>query len=151
MFDIKVDIDAQELMDNLGIGTQDKAQKFFANEVMRYSDPYVPADSAHVLRMSARVTKDGNAITYTAPYARYHWYGKLMVDSKTGKGAFYNPKTGMFWSRPNTPKVLTDRDMKYQGAPLRGPRWVERAFIDNKETLLNSLQAYIESRGGANK
>lgn len=82
-------------------------------------------------------------------YARYHWYGKLMVDPKTGKGAFYNPKTGRYWSRPKTSKKLTGKDLKYKDAPIRGSRWVERAWIDHGEKVIERVEKYANGGGTA--
>ena len=118
------------------------AQRFFTNELMRLSDNYVPFANGP-LKNSARAEKDGTGIIYNTPYARLHWYGKLMVDPVTGKGAFFKDGYG-FWSRPNTPKVLTDKDMEYQGAPMRGPRWVERCYIDNQQQLITAIAAFAE-------
>ena len=121
------------------------AQKFFTSELMRLSDNYVPFASG-VLKNSAIMENDGTGIIYSGPYARYHWFGKLMVDPITGKGAFYKEGYG-FWSRPNTPKVLTDKDINYQGAPMRGPRWVERCYIDNQQKLISQTAAFAERNG----
>lgn len=118
------------------------AQRFFTNELMRLSDDYVPMNSG-VLKNSAKAEKGGTAIIYETPYARYHWYGKMMADPVYGKGAFFKEGYG-FWSRPNVEKVLTDKNMKYQESPRRGPRWVERCFIDNKDKLIDAVLEYIE-------
>lgn len=117
------------------------AQRFFTNELMRLSDDYVPMNSG-VLKNSAKAEKDGTGIIYETPYARYHWYGKMMADPVYGKGAFFKEGYG-FWSRKDVEKVLTDRDMKYQESPRRGPRWVERAYIDNKDKLIDSVVEVI--------
>ena len=130
-----------------GVDIKGPVQMFFANEVMRKADPYVPMGSG-VLKNSARVVDGGEAIEYSTPYARYHWYGKLMVDPIIGKGAFHDPISGRFWSRPNTPKVLTDRDMSYQGAPMRGPMWVDRMWLTEKESILSSVSQFIMKRLG---
>jgi hypothetical protein len=143
MFDIWIDLDdVNQILRNHGLQDGGPVQKFFTNELMRLSDPYVPFRSGP-LKNSAHMTQDGDGIIYNTPYARYHWYGKLMVDPITKKGAFYDPRSGRYWSRPNTPKELTDRDLQYTGGPLRGPRWVERCWIDNKDSILKSVEAYI--------
>jgi hypothetical protein len=147
MFDIKVDVaGAEQILKNHGLEKAGPVQQFLTSEIMRLSDPYVPFRSGP-LKNSAQPTPEWDGIIYNTPYARYHWFGKLMVDPITRKGAFYDPRSGRFWSRPNTPKVLTDRDMKYTGAPLRGPRWVERCWIDNKDSIIKAVEAYI---GGIN-
>ena len=69
-----------------------------------------------------------------------------MVDPITGKGAFYDPKSGRFWSRPEEQgirKVLTDRDLKYTNGPLRGPRWVERCWIDHKDEIIKGMEKLV--------
>ena len=151
MFNVQIDLaDADTIMKNHGLSYGGPAHRFLTNELMRLSDPYVPMRSS-ILKNSARVAPEGDAIIYDTPYARYHWYGKLMVDPITHKGAFkYTDKrTGnvVFYSRPNTPKVLTDRDMHYHGN-LRGPRWCERCWIDRKTDICNSLEKFIDNYGG---
>ena len=147
LFSVEESVDLTGWLKQTGLDASNTAQAFLANEIMRTSDKYVPSDSAKILKTNASVSKDADGIEYRAPYARYHWFGKLMVDPYTGKGSFYDPKTGMHWSRPKTQKVLTDRDMNYQGAPLRGPHWVTRCWIDNKNTILKSFADYINARG----
>lgn len=139
---------AEAILKDRGLDEGGKVQRFFSSEVMRVSNPYLPF-KAGALQASARLTDKGDGLIYDTPYARYHWHGKLMVDPITKKGAFYNPKTGRFWSRPNTPKELTDRDLKYRGAPMRGPRWVERAWIDHGDEVIKATQDYMG--GGDNK
>lgn len=118
-------------------------QWFFSNEVLRLADSYVPFDNG-VLAASGRVIGQGDALIYDTPYARYHWFGKLMVDPITGKGAFFNPKYG-FWSRKGVNKVLTDRDMQYQGAPLRGSMWTTRMWADRSAEILKSMEDFIRA------
>lgn len=143
MFTVDIKLDgAEKILENHGLQEAGPVQKFFTSEIMRLSDPYVPFRSGP-LKNSAHMTPEGDGIIYNAPYARYHWFGKLMVDPITKKGAFYDPKSGRFWSRPNTPKELTERDMKYTGGPLRGPRWVERCWVDNKDSIIKATEAYI--------
>ena len=137
---------ADAIMKQMGLGAGGRVQKFFSSEVMRMSEPYLPF-KAGALQASARLTEKGDGIIYDTPYARYHWYGKLMVDPITKKGAFYNPQTGRFWSRPNTPKELTNKDLVYRGAPMRGPRWVERAWIDHGDEIIKAVQDYAGGEG----
>lgn len=123
-----------------GFTEDSAAQRFFTEEVMRASDPYVPMDTG-VLKNIAK--NCGDEILYNTPYARYQWYGKLMVDPYTGKGAFFSEDYG-FWSRPGVQKVLSDRDLNYQGAPRRGAFWVNRAWADNKYSIIKSTREFIQ-------
>lgn len=144
MYEVKVTFHgAEKIMQDKGLDPGGKIQRLFSSEVMRISDPYLPRDDAGVLQSSACVADSGDAVIYSTPYARYHWFGKLMVDPITGKGAFHDPSSGRFWSRPRIDKVLTDRDMKYQGAPMRGPRWVSRAWLDHGESVLFGIEKLI--------
>lgn len=141
LFTVKVDFsDAAKVLENHGLEKGGRVQAFFTNEVMRRSDPYVPFSSGP-LKNTARITADMDGIVYNQPYARVNWYGKLMVDPVTKKGAFFSPEYG-FWSRPKVKKELSDRDMEYQGAPLRGPRWVERSWFDNKDDIIRSTEKF---------
>lgn len=131
LFDVEIHIDdAKEILARQGLEEGGAVQKFFTNELARLSDPYVPADDAMVLKNSVSLTTDGDGIIYNTPYAKYHWYGKLMVDSVTGSS----------YGRAGEQKILTDIDMQYKGAPKRGPYWVQRAYIDNKDELLRELE-----------
>lgn len=144
LFTVKVDVsDARKVLKAHGLEPGGRVQAFFTEEVMRRSDPYVPFSSGP-LKNTARMTADKDGIVYNQPYSRVHWYGKLMVDPVTKKGAFFNPEYG-FWSRPNVQKELSDRDMKYQGAPLRGPRWVERSWLDNKDDIIKSTEEFART------
>lgn len=148
-FQISVHLDnGEKIIKEQGLASGGSVQMFFANEVRRISDPYVPMDNG-VLKNTAVIETGGNAICYITPYALVHWYGKVMVDPITGKGAFHDAETGRFWSRPKEQgirKVPTDRDMKYRGAPLRGPYWVERAVLDNRDVLLLAVEKKIMER-----
>ena len=113
-----------------------KAQIFIDSEVLRLSDPLIPKRSATLIRSGQIHTVIGSGeVRYVTPYARYHYYGKLMVDPKYQKGAFYSIDYG-YWSRPNVKKQLTNKDMTYEGAPNRGPLWFERMKTKHKNTIL---------------
>lgn len=152
MWDIDIKMDeASAILKNHGLSYGGTAHRFFTNELMRLSDPYVPMRNT-ILKNSVKVSNEGDAIIYNTPYARYMWYGKVMVDPKTQKACmvFTDKKTGnvVFYSRPNVQKVVTDRDIRYHGGGLRGSKWVERCWIDNKDKLCKSLEDFIANGGG---
>lgn len=143
MFTVRVDVsDTATILRNHGLNPEGRVQAFFTSEIMRKADPYVPY-SAGALRESARVSEDKCAIIYETPYARYHWFGKLMVDPITKKGAFYSPTYG-FWSRPNVLKEKSDRKLSYNGAPMKGSRWVRRCWINERENIIKSTEAFMK-------
>lgn len=77
-----------------------KAEHIVAIQVEKDTSPYTPALTGS-LNQRTRVV--GNSVVYPGPYARYLYYGKLMVD----------PDTGSPWAQPGAVKVLTDRDLVF--------------------------------------
>lgn len=93
------------------------AQKFIDSEVLRLCSPYVPFQSGMLEKSGILGTVIGSGeVNYNSPYARYLYYGKLMVG--------------------RAPKELTDIDLKFHGAPMRGAFWFERMKQDKKEQIL---------------
>ena len=143
--EIKLDLSSvKDELEKLDFLARNKVLKFAANEIMRLSDDYVPFDSG-TLKNSAYVTELGDEIVYPSPYAQYMYQGKLMVDPITKKGAFYDPITNRYWSRPGVKKELTDTPLNYAGAPKRGAHWVEKAWGEHKEDVIESIEKYIGS------
>ena len=143
--EIKLDLSSvKDELEKLDFLARNKVLKFAANEIMRLSDDYVPFDSG-TLKNSAYVTELGDEIVYPSPYAQYMYQGKLMVDPITKKGAFYDPITNRYWSRPGVKKELTDTPLNYAGAPKRGAHWTEKAWEDHKEDVIDSIEKYIGS------
>ncbi len=143
--EIKLDLSSvKDELEKLDFLARNKVLKFAANEIMRLSDDYVPFDSG-TLKNSAYVTELGDEIVYPSPYAQYMYQGKLMVDPIIKKGAFYDPITNRYWSRPGVKKELTDTPLNYAGAPKRGAHWAEKAWEEHKEDVIESIEKYIGS------
>ncbi len=109
-----------------------RVQKFIDSECIRYMKPYTPFLSGTLERSATLGTRIGyGVIKQTTPYARYQYYGKLMVSSLTGSA----------WSRGES-KVLTDRDLQHSTSrhPLAGPYWFERMKEAKKQTILRGAQ-----------
>ncbi len=96
-------------------------QKFIDSEVIRLSDPYIPFQSG-MLKLSGQLgTVVGSGeITYNSPYARYLYYGYVMVG--------------------RAPKQLTNRPITYQGAPKRGAYWFERMKQNHGREILRGAE-----------
>jgi len=93
-------------------------QKFIDSEVLRLSAPYLPMQSSMLQKLGILGTEIGRGeVVYNGPYARYLYYGKVMVG--------------------RAPKQLTDRDLTFHGAPKRGAFWFERMKADKKDQILN--------------
>lgn len=110
-----------DILQRRGIEAGGAVQKFIDSEVVRLSAPYIPATNDQP-RFLANHSADKNIpgsgeVIYDAPYARYQYYGKVMVGPP--------------------PKTITDRDLQYHGGPLRGSFWFERMKADHRDEILN--------------
>ena len=125
------------------------AQKFFTKEVARVTDEYVPMQTG-VLAGTAMRFIEPNAIHYIAPYAGYLYEGKLMVDPKYLVGGFHNAKTGRWWSRKDVQKILDPRGrtLKYDKTahPKAGDHWIERAWKEHGDEIIEELKNFIEKK-----
>lgn len=100
-----------------------QAQRYIDQACIRHMDKYTPMLTGALIKSATLGTKIGSGrIEYASPYARYQYYGKLMVSSVTGSA----------YARSGEKKVLTSIDLKYNTAshPLAGPFWFERMKAD---------------------
>lgn len=102
-----------------------KAEHIVAIQVESDTNPYTPALTGS-LNQRTRVV--GNSVVYPGPYARYLYYGKLMVD----------PDTGSPWAQPGAVKVLTDRDLVFTQSvhPQAQAHWFEASKAQNLDKWL---------------
>jgi hypothetical protein len=114
-----------------GLQDMGPVQKFVDQEVIRLMAPYTPRQNNILIDSATLGTRIGSGeVNQITPYARYQYHGKLMVSSITGSA----------WASRGEKKVLTDIDLKYNGAPMRGPFWFERMKADKKEDILNGAR-----------
>ncbi len=129
MFDFKIDIkmnSASKIIKDHGLDENGGVTEFLRNEVDRLSNPYIPMRSGY-LKDASKSYPDNHSIKYNSPYARYQYYGKVMV----GK----------------PPKKVTNTDLSYNGAPKRGARWEKRMMQDRKNDICKRVEEYIKSGG----
>ncbi len=94
-----------------------QAQRYVDNEVLRRCDPLTPRRKGDLIRSGVRATSIGSGLVqYNSPYARYQYYGKVMI----GKA----------------PKTVTNIPLTYSGAPNRGAKWFERMKVKDKKDIL---------------
>ena len=74
-----------------------RAEHVLAEQIKKDTQPFVPMLTGS---LTQRTRVDGSAVIYPGPYARFLYYGKVMVDPNTG--STYAPKGGT--------KVVTDRN-----------------------------------------
>ena len=99
-----------------------RAESIVGQQVIKDTAPFVPALTGS---LTIRTRLDGNKIIYPGPYARFLYYGKVMVDPQTG--STFAPKGGT--------KVLTNRDLVFSKAmhPQAQSHWFEASKAQNME------------------
>lgn len=111
-------------------------QKFIDSECIRYLAPYTPMRNGFLVRAATIGTKIGSGlIRYSSPYARYQYYGKLMVSSVTGSA----------YARRGESKELTGIDLKYDKTrhPNAQRLWFEAMKADKKKIILRDAARYM--------
>ena len=113
----------------------DNVKKFANNSFYKAMQQYVPA---YTTTLYTNVTIDENGIRFKSPYARYLYYGKLMV----------SPTTGSSWASYGEKKVLTDINLKYSKEVhgLATSHWGEEAWIAKKDIIAKEVKSYIERK-----
>lgn len=122
-----------------GLEEKGRVQKYIDSAVLRYCDPYTPKDTGQLIKSGIIGTKIGSGkVVYNAPYARFLYYGRVMI----------SPTTGSPWAKNGERKTTTSREMSYFGAPKRGSFWLERMKADHKQDILREA---AEVAGGRAK
>ena len=113
-----------------------KAEHVLAQQVMKDTTPFVPALTGS-LTQHARVI--GSEVIYPGPYARFLYYGKVMVDPATG--STYAPKGGT--------KVITDRNLVFNRAmhPQAQSHWFEASKAQNMEKWVRVADKEVKKFG----
>lgn len=94
-----------------------EAQKFVDSEILRGTEPFLPFRTGMLTNLGILGTEIGSGlVVWLGPYARFQYYGKVMVGIESGK----------VWANRGEKKVVTDRDLQYHGGGLRGSFWFQR-------------------------
>lgn len=97
-----------------------RAEHIVAVQAAKDTSPYVPFLTGS---LDERTRVSGNTIIYPGPYARFLYYGKVMVDPETG--STYAPKGGT--------KVVTDKNLVFNtsGHNQAQSHWFEASKAQN--------------------
>lgn len=104
-------------------------ERVVAEQARKDTSPFVPFLTGS---LENRTRVEGNTIIYPGPYARFLYYGKVMID----------PDTGSTYARPNATKVLTDRNLVFT-KDFHGQAqafWFEASKAQNKDKWLRIAQ-----------
>lgn len=113
-----------------------RAEHDLAEHVEKDTQPFVPMLTGSLTQRTRVV---GNAVIYPAPYARFLYYGKVMVDPNTG--STYAPKGGT--------KALTNRNLVFTKAshPQAQAHWFEAAKAQDLSKWINVAAKAVEKFG----
>lgn len=92
-----------------------KAQWWLGEQVLAGCKPFMPYQTGNLIQRSY-TEKNGARVVFPGPYARFQYFGKVMVD----------PVTGSPWARKDAKKVLTERRLNY-AQPQATDHWFEEA------------------------
>lgn len=131
-----VETDVDEALAATIADRTDRAKHVVAQQIRKDTSPYVPFRTGS-LDIRTRVV--GNSVVYPGPYARFLYYGKVMVD----------PNTGSTWAPLGGTKVLTDRDLVFTKDfhPQAQAFWFEASKAQNLDKWLRVAQAAVSKYG----
>lgn len=97
---------------NMLKGPVRESETWLANEVLKDTENYVPALTKS---LTTRAHVEGSTVVYPGPYARYLYYGKVMIDPVI-QAAGFQCKDGTWRSRKGAVKQATNRDLDIKKA-----------------------------------
>ena len=110
-----------------GLDENGPIQAKLLSDFDRFSDPYIPMDRGQLKNNKTYPNK--HSIKYESPYAHYMYMGKVAVGPSRPKGV---------------KRTISNKPLKYQGAPKRGAKWDKRMWNDRKNDILRDLQILIK-------
>lgn len=123
---VKINIDPNVILSKRHLENGGAAQLELVNEILKKAIPYTPEDST-TLETNIDIANGGKQIIYKSPYARYQYYGKVMAGD---------------------PRKPTDKDLVYNGAPMRGKEWIKRMWADRGKEITKTVADFV---GGKSK
>lgn len=137
-----------QILKDKGLDAGGDVQKFHTANVLRRIKRYMPFVSGMTYKVTVAQTDISKPIIVTdTPYAKYLFYGKVMIDPKTGVAGFMTPEG---WrSRKGSIKVKTTRNLVYNKTknPRAGPRWDRALSAAEGKAMAADVQRYINRKG----
>ena len=135
----------QALIRKKGLDADGSLQKFHTHNVNRRIGKYMQHLTG-TMETKLKFVNGPSEIVVLGPYAKMHYYGKIMIDPKINAAGFMTPEG---WrSRRGSVKVLTDRDMKPTRTfnPQAGPFWDRALVAAEGEEMKEDLLQFIDHR-----
>ena len=133
-FKVKVKINnVNKILKDHGLNEEGRVVKFLRDDADRLMNPYIPMDNGMLRRN--KTYPSNHEIKYISSYAKYQYYGKLML-----------AKNGSSWAKKGEKKVETSRNLKYHTSGT-GPKWDKLMLQRHKNDLVKDVENYIKSGG----
>lgn len=145
---VKVDMPkAAEIIKKKGIGKAGDVQLFLTHNINRRIGKFMPHLTGAMETKQKRVT-GSDEITVFGPQSKVMYFGKVMVNAKSGKGPANIPGVGYRFPRGSVLKP-SNRDIKYTKTynPKAGPFWDRRMMAEEGKAIEEETQRYVERRG----
>ena len=115
----------QTIYKSLGLEDRGRIQQFMGKKVADNLKKYVSYNSGTQSDLTNPIN-GGNQVIINVPYARFQAGGKVMVGIYS-----HSP-----WAKRGERKVVTSKDLTYQGGGLRGSHPFERMKADKRDSIL---------------
>lgn len=138
---------SKKLIKRKGLHTSGRVQMFHTQNVLKRIKWYMPYRTGATYKITVAQTNIARPeIVTDEPYGKYLYYGKVMVDPKTGTAGFMTPEG---WrTRKGCVKVRTERPLKYTRIknPNAGPYWDRTLSAHEGRAMAADLQRYMNRR-----
>ena len=122
-----------KILKDHGLNKDGRVTRYLRDDADRLMNSFVPMDNG-MLRRNKTYPKN-NEIKYTSPYAKYQYYGKLML-----------AKNGSAWAKLGEKKVKTSKNLKYHTSGT-GAKWDKLMLQRRKNDLIKDVENYIKTGG----
>lgn len=124
-----------------------EAQQWLGDRVLEDCKACMPLGSGNTggLQQRSHTEDDGKRVVFPGPYARYLYYGKVMVDRETGKGPRKIPMSSgdyILRFRKGAKLIATNRPLKYSD-PQAVPEWFEHAKRQYEQFWIDGVNEII--------
>ena len=128
-YKVKMNSVSQIIKDH-GLNKDGRVTRFMRDTVDRLSNPFIPFDNGMLRRN--KTYPSNHEIKYTSPYAKYQYYGKLMLAKNVSS-----------WAKLGEKKVKTSKNLKYHTSGT-GTKWEQLMLQRKKNDLVKDVENYIK-------
>lgn len=121
----------QTIYKSLGLEDRGRVQQLLGKTVADNLKKYVSFSSG-VQSASTYPLNSGKQVIINVPYAQFQAGGKVMI------GVYSHSP----WAKRGERKVVTSKNLTYQGGGLRGSRPFERMKADKRDSILFQVAKY---------